>query len=335
MRDHAGSKPSWPLNHSTWVIAMLFVSVDIACADEAGVSFWLPGQYGSFSAVPSDPGWSFESTFYHATAAANASATFARGGRIEAGMKSPSDLIMLTPTYSFATPVLGGQAAIGVSAVLGRNATSVSATLTGPGGRSLSGSNFDEVLGFGDLYPTASLKWNRDVHNVMVYATTGIPLGVYNPERLASLGLGHWAADAGAGYTYQNEQTKFEWTVVAGLTYNFINPATQYQSGVDAHIDWAISQYVSEKWHIGAVGYVYRQLTGDSGPGATLGEFKSRVTGIGPQVGFSIPVGSQEAYLNIRGYYEFDARNRLEGWTAYITLSMEAPELKSRKVGKR
>ena len=25
-------------------------------ADEAGVSFWLPGQYGSFAAVPSTPG---------------------------------------------------------------------------------------------------------------------------------------------------------------------------------------------------------------------------------------------------------------------------------------
>jgi hypothetical protein len=33
-------------------------------ADEAGVSFWLPGQYGSFAAVPSTPGWSFESTYY-------------------------------------------------------------------------------------------------------------------------------------------------------------------------------------------------------------------------------------------------------------------------------
>ena len=53
------------------------------------------------------------------------------------------------------------------------------------------------------------------------------------------------------------------------------------------------------------------------------------VGGLGPQVGFFIPVGSQEVYLNVRGYYEFDARNRLEGWTAYVTLSMEAPELKA------
>src|SRR5262249_44906681 len=65
-------------------------------------------------------------------------------------------------------------AAVGMSALYGRNTTSVSATLTGPGGASLSGSRSDYVLGFGDLYPAASLKWNRDEHNFMVYATTGI-----------------------------------------------------------------------------------------------------------------------------------------------------------------
>src|SRR5262245_1201592 len=43
--------------------------IQTASADEAGVSFWLPGQYGSFAAEPSTPGWSFESTFYHATVA--------------------------------------------------------------------------------------------------------------------------------------------------------------------------------------------------------------------------------------------------------------------------
>src|SRR5499433_1077175 len=167
---------------------------DRAAADEAGVSFWLQGQFGSFAATPSNPGWSFESTFYHATAAASPSTSFARGGGFQVGMKSPTDFVMVTPTYVFATPVLGGQAAVGMTALYGRNATSVSATLTGPGGASLSGSSSDTVLGFGDLYPAASLKWNRDVHNFMVYATTEVPVGVYDPSRLASMGLGHRAA---------------------------------------------------------------------------------------------------------------------------------------------
>ena len=163
----------------------------------------------------------------------------------------------------------------------------------------------------------------------MVYATTGIPVGVYDPTRLASLGLGHWAADAGAGYTYLNEQIGFEWSAVAGLTYNFINPYTQYQSGIDAHLDWAISPYVGDKVHVGAAGYVFNQVTGDSGAGARLGDFRSRVAGIGPQVGFFFPIADREGYLNLRGYYEFNASNRLGGWTAYVTFSVEAAEQKS------
>jgi hypothetical protein len=65
-----------------------------AAADEAGVSFWLPGQYGSFAAVPSEPGWSFESSYYHASADDSRGISFQRGGAIQAGMTSPSDLFM-------------------------------------------------------------------------------------------------------------------------------------------------------------------------------------------------------------------------------------------------
>jgi hypothetical protein len=57
-----------------------------------------------------------------------------------------------------------------------------------------------------------------------------------------------------------------------------------------------------------------------------LGGFRSRVAGIGPQIGFFFPIGEREGYLNLRGYSEFDAKNRLEGWTAYVTFSVEAAE---------
>jgi len=59
-----------------------------------------------------------------------------------------------------------------------------------------------------------------------------------------------------------------------------------------------------------------------------LGEFRSRVAGVGPQIGFFFPVANRDGYLNLRGYSEFNARNRLEGWTAYVTFSVEAAERK-------
>jgi hypothetical protein len=36
-------------------------------------------------------------------------------------------------------------------------------------------------------------------------------------------------------------------------------------------------------------GYVYQQVTGDSGAGAKLGDFKGRSVGIGPQIGIFFP----------------------------------------------
>jgi hypothetical protein len=311
-------------------ISLNALLVGSAAADEAGVGFWLPGQFGSFAAAPySQPGWSFESVYFHAKATGSGSVGFPRGGSLQVGVNSPSDLFFFTPTYVLETPIWGAQAALGLSVTLGRNSTSASATLTGPGGITISGARSDDVVGFGDLVPTASLSWNKDVHNVMVYMTGNIPVGAYDTTRLSALGLGYWAIDGGVGYTYLNEEAGIEWSAVLGLTYNFTNPHTNYRSGIDLHLDWAISPYVSDTMHFGAVGYFYEQLTADKGAGAILGGFKSRVAGIGPQIGFFFPVADRQAYLSFKGYYEFGASNRLHGWNAWVTLSLEPPERKS------
>ena len=44
-----------------------------AVADENGVSFWLPGSYGSLAATPKVPGWSFASVYYHTSVSAGSS----------------------------------------------------------------------------------------------------------------------------------------------------------------------------------------------------------------------------------------------------------------------
>jgi hypothetical protein len=74
---------------------------------------------------------------------------------------------------------------------------------------------------------------------------------------------------------------------------------------------------------IGAVGYFYDQLTGDSGAGATLGSFLSRVAGVGPQFGYLFPIGDKlQGYLNLKGYWEFDVQNRASGWNTWLTFSI-------------
>ena len=79
---------------------------------------------------------------------------------------------------------------------------------------------------------------------------------------IVNLGLGHWSIDGGGGYTYFDPKTGWEFSAVAGLTYNFINPDLDYQNGINGHLDWAISKFVSKQVHVGLVGYAYQQLTG-------------------------------------------------------------------------
>ena len=35
---------------------------------------------------------------------------------------------------------------------------------------------------------------------------------------------------------------------------------------------------------------------------------------MGPQIGYLFPVAGMQDYLNFQAYYEFDAKNRPEGW---------------------
>src|SRR5262249_20380165 len=151
--------------------------------------------------------------------------------------------------------------------------------------------------------------------------TGGIPVGDYDPNRLANLGLGHGAFDIGSGYTYLNPATGAEFSATAGLTYNFENPSTNYQNGIDAHLDWGASKFFSKDFNLGVVGYFYQQITGDSGSGAKLGPFKSRVIGLGPQINFFFPVGDKiQGVGNLKVYDEFAAENRPSGWNAWVTL---------------
>jgi hypothetical protein len=72
------------------------------------------------------------------------------------------------------------------------------------------------------------------------------------------------------GYTCLDPKTSYEFSAVTGLTYNFVNPYTDYKSGIDFHIDWGASKFVTPHIQIGVVGYVYQQLTGNGGSGVTL-----------------------------------------------------------------
>jgi hypothetical protein len=233
---------------------------------------------------------------------------------------------MVIPSYVFATPFFGGQASVSLLGIYGGNDTALNATLTGTAGpipftRTI---NLEQDnWGGGDLIPQFAVRWNSGVNNYMAYLTGDIPVGLYSSSNLANIGLGHGALDGGVGYTYLDQKTGHEFSVVTGLTGNFTNPATNYTSGIDWHLDWAASQFLSKQSLVGLVGYVYDQLTPDSGCAPILCPFKSRVIGVGPQIGYIFPAGhDMQGYLNLKAYGEFDNANRPAGWNVWLTFSL-------------
>jgi hypothetical protein len=310
-----------------------------AVADEGGVSFWLPGSFGSLAATPQAPGWTMAAVYYHTSVDAEGKVAAAR--EISTGsftrtvdistnlqLEADADLLMINPNYVFATPVLGGQLGLGITALVAHSEARLNGTLTLAGPYATvtrEGRRDDSISDIGDLYPQASLRWNMGVNNYMVYLKGDIPVGAYDRTRLANVGIGHGAVDGGLGYTYFDPAKGYELSAVAGLTGNFENPDTDYTNGVNVHLDWGASKFLTPTLHAGLVGYYYDQLSGDSGGAPILGDFKSQVAAIGPQAGFMFTIGGLQCYANLKGYLEFEAENRPEGWNLWLTFAISPP----------
>src|SRR5262245_45127152 len=116
-------------NHAT-SLALICGTVALACftsaakADEGGVSFWIPGFFGSLAAAPLQPGWTLQTNYYHTSVSAGAEVARAReitigkipvtlNANLSATLDAKADLGWAMPLYTFATPVLGGQATVG------------------------------------------------------------------------------------------------------------------------------------------------------------------------------------------------------------------------------
>jgi len=306
-----------------------------AYADEGGVSFWLPGEFGSLAATPQVPGWAVGIINVYESEQASGAVAAAREITINKGsvpvnvnqslnLSARADLVLVAPTYVFSTPVFGGQFAVSMAGAAGRTSADLNGTLTVSAGglaATRQGEISDARYGIADLYPQVSLRWNNGVNSWMIYGMGDIPVGTYDSSRLANFGINHGAADGGVGYTYFDPKTGHEFSVVTGLTYNLINPATGYQNGIDWHLDWAASQFLTKEIQVGVVGYFFDQLTADRGCAPILCPFETRTAGIGPQFGYLFPAGGMQGYFNVKAYWDYDTENRAHGYNAWVTLA--------------
>lgn len=152
--------------------------------------------------------------------------------------------------------------------------------------------------------------------NVNLRTTFYAPTGDYKTGRLANTGKNFWTFEPTAGVVYMGQKNGREASVYAGLDFNTENDKTDYKSGNQFHIDSTFAQHFPLAGGVagaGVSGYYYKQVTGDSGDGATFGDFKAKSVGAGPVISYIRNFGKWEMLSELKWLHEFSTTNRLDG----------------------
>jgi hypothetical protein len=181
----------------------------------------------------------------------------------------------------------------------------------------------DSASGIGDtiLMP---LMLNYNVNpdlNVNMRLSLYAPTGSYQVGRLANTGKNVWSVEPTVALMYFGQQNGIEASLFGGLTFNEENPDTDYRSGNQFHLDATLAQhfpFAGGLSSVGITGYYYRQVTGDSGSGATFGDFKARTTGVGPSLSYVRKLNGTELLAEVKWLHETGTRNRLRGETLFL-----------------
>lgn len=289
------------------MIASLSVGTTTARADEfAFSSYGLGGAaFGAGVTPPAGTYVSLVSAYYEG----EIDGPVTIGGRVinvgmAAGFFSQATNIMYVPENKVFDANLGLSVTIPVGHI------DIDARVTGPLGNTVSESV--DGWGFGDMNVRAQLGWSRPDFSHTAYVQVVAPTGKYDPNGLQpNIGLNRPGVDIGWAFTWT--ASKLQVNGAAGVTFNSENDDTDYRSGTDFHLEWAVGYEVCKGLVIGPAGYSFRQITGDSGAGAVLGPFEGEVDAIGGGLSYTTLVGTTPVVLNARHYEEFNPEHRMDG----------------------
>ncbi|HEX4892593.1 MAG TPA: transporter [Hyphomicrobiaceae bacterium] len=309
-----------------------------AYAAESATSVYLLGSKGAMAGFTPPPGtYIIDANYYYSGSA---------GGTAAQGIVLPKTRAEITATinvegqayYNIPTvvwvapsPVLGGNfgfslmTPIGYKGVEADMTAQATVTLPPPIGTLSAGRSLrleDDRTAFGDPLASAFIGWHSGNWHYNITAMANIPLGQWDTSQLANIGFNHWAFDFTGAVTWLDPKVGFELSAALGITFNTENPDTNYKSGTDFHVEFAALQHLSKQFSIGLAGYHYQQLTGDSGTGAVLGDFKGRVTGIGPAMTYNFQVGQVPVMTSVKWTHEFNTENRLKGDMGLLTVAI-------------
>ena len=295
----------------------------VGYASEKGTSVYLLGSGGPGTAImPPAKGVFLANTTYFLSGEARAERLLPVGGSVVAGLNATVLADFPTLLWVPSTDIAGGTLALGLTTPIGRPDVTVEAVVSGPLGGAAGASLSDDAVVLGDPILTAMLGWNSGNYHVQASAMVNAPIGRYRDDALANLAFNRWAVDTSLAVTWRRPDGRWDISGKTGLTFNGKNDRTDYETGTEWHAEASIERVLSPSFSAGVQAYHFRQLTGDSGPGATLGAFKGAATGVGVTAAWNFQMAERPATVRLRAFTEFDVTNRMDSDSVFIDFSI-------------
>lgn len=300
-------------------------------AEEGGSAHYLPGATASFiDAFPGKPGGlAVLNYFTYYDASAPVSRQLPLGGLLTAGIDATVYADTLAGIYQTPWQVLGGGFAFGVAVPYVWLEVKGEAQRLGPDGTP--GPAFsarDTANGIGDMTIIPfMLGWTNVLPDFKLDTRLSVytPTGEYEQGRLANAGKNYWSFEPGVMASWLSSKLGTEVSLYTGVDFNTRNEKTDYTSGTSLHLDLTVAQHLPLLGGfvgVGANGFYYQQLTGDSGSGARLGDFEAMTYGVGPVLSYVRPIGKTQLLAELKWLPELDTDKRLEGDYVWFKLGL-------------
>ncbi len=173
--------------------------------------------------------------------------------------------------------------------------------------------------GLGDMTFGAALGYHlSDKLHAIVALDIMAPTGEYDQDDLANIGRNYWDIQPVLAVSYVDPQGL---NADAKIMYDFNlkNHATDYTSGQEFHVDYALGWGLAKGWVVGVGGYVYQQTTDDRQHGERLENNKGRAFAIGPSIKYT---NSDGWFLTAKWQEETNVRNRADGEAYWLKLTV-------------
>jgi hypothetical protein len=321
-------------NKQIFVRGLCVVTLALAVtsrAEQGGSAHYLPGSIASFiDAFPGKPGGvAVLNYFTYYDASAPASRQLPIGGFLTADVGATVYADTLAAFYQAPWNVLGGGLAFGAAVPYVWLEVEGQAQRIGPGGvPGPVASTRDTANGIGDitLYPFM-LGWTNILPDLKLDARLGIytPTGEYEQGQLANVGKNYWTFEPGIMASWLSSKLGTEVSLYTGVDFNTRNEAADYSSGTSLHLDLTVAQHLPLLGGfvgVGANGFYYQQLTGDSGSGALLGDFKGKTIGVGPVISYVRQIGKSQLLAELKWLPELDVNKRMKGDYVWFKLGV-------------